>query len=646
MCKFSLVLLRTALHLLVLTVFSETFLAYAQPSGGSSYTVRVVAGSDWVGDGGPSRDSLLLQAEGLAADRDGNLYISDAQTHRVRQITPAGTVRTVAGSGRAGYAGDGGLATEARLSSPYGLAVDHFGNLYIADLGNRCVRRVARDGTISTVTGLFLAPRNVAVDAGGNLYVSDFEANRVYRVTPQGVQTAIVAAGLNHPAGLAIDSLGVLYVGDTGNHVVWKLANGVLTTAMVAPMPIGLAFDTAGSLRVTEPGERDVAFGSDGALYLTDGRLVRRVRPGSNVVIAGRGDPARGDFGPAVEARLNNPAGLALDGTGNLYIADRDNHRVRRIDERGVITTFAGSGIAAHSGDGGLAAGASLIRPTALTFDEAGKLYIAEEDGIRVVDTNGRISTAEEMPGPTSQPYFIDAAHRIAHVDAEGAVSFILPPEPILLPTFVIAGAGGVLYVADADRDVVFGLTPTLSEPEPLKVIEVVNSASLLVGPLAPGSLATIRGVSFAQAWLGGEQVVKLASSNDETVIQVPTTVLPGNYELDLDGVRVPVTIAAAAPALFGMVHLDGSRNAVDNAAARGALVMLFGTGQGVADAPVSIYFGGYDAELLYSGAVPGYPGLWQMNIRVPGGFLAPGERPVTVSVGGAVTPSIPAYIK
>ena len=116
-----------------------------------AYAVATLAGSDWVGDHGPATQALLFQAEGLATDPAGNVYIAEAQGHRVRQVSPAGVIRTIAGTGQPGFSGDGGPADAAQLNAPYGLAFDNRGNLYIADLGNARVRRVAPDGTISTV---------------------------------------------------------------------------------------------------------------------------------------------------------------------------------------------------------------------------------------------------------------------------------------------------------------------------------------------------------------------------------------------------------------------------------------------------------------------------------------------------------------
>src|SRR5579863_10369265 len=141
-----------------------------------SYTIDTVAGSSAVGDGGPATAAALSDAEGVAVDSAGNIYIADANDHRIRKIANDGTISTVAGDGFPGFTGDGGPASAARLNTPYGIAVDRAGNLYIADLGNNRVRKIGPDGVIVTVPGTdaLLSPRNVALDPAGNLYISEF----------------------------------------------------------------------------------------------------------------------------------------------------------------------------------------------------------------------------------------------------------------------------------------------------------------------------------------------------------------------------------------------------------------------------------------------------------------------------------------
>ncbi|MDQ6704578.1 MAG: hypothetical protein M3Z85_01305, partial [Acidobacteriota bacterium] len=173
---------------LALTLAFSATLSAAIPS----YTIETAAGSSFVGDGGPAALAVLSDAEGVCTDRAGNVYVSDANDHRVRKIAPSGIISTVAGTGIAGFQGDGGPADQAQLNLPYGITVDAAGNLYIADLGNGRVRKVA-GGVITTVAGnppeRLLSPRNVLADDVGNLYVSEFEANRIRRIAADGTTT-------------------------------------------------------------------------------------------------------------------------------------------------------------------------------------------------------------------------------------------------------------------------------------------------------------------------------------------------------------------------------------------------------------------------------------------------------------------------
>ena len=729
---------------------SFTLLLLATVAFSQTYTVTALAGSDWIGDGGPATQALLFQAEGIAVDPLGNIYIADAQAQRIRQVSSSGTIRTFAGTGKPGFSGDGGPASEAQLRSPYGLAFDGRGNVYIADLGNGRVRRVGPDGRIATVAAApLISPRNLAIDSGGNLYISDFEGQQVYRLGADGNLVSIVS-GLSYPTALAVDRSGALYIADSGNHVVRKFAGGTLTTVAVASMATGLAIDASGALYIADSAAgqilkippaglsssiradaRDLAFGADGSLYASGGALVTRVLPGLARVVAGGGNAAFGDFGYAGDARLNSPAGVASDALGNVYIADRGNNRVRKVDTNGIITTVAGTGGRGNTGDNGSATLARLngpssvsldaagnvlisdtgshrvrkfapggiilpvaetLAPVAAVSDSAGNVYIADADAGRIywaaatgvvvpyivglqspggvgLDRDGNLfysdtgaarvwrrdstgSTTEIGMGLWSNPRGVavsdngdilvaDAGlRRVLRVDPSGSVTALETDASIGSPWGVAIGTGGKVYVADPENDRVWMLTPR---------VEAVNAASLLAGPIAPGMLVRIRGAGAdaTDVFFGTIEVAILSVDDNGMLVQVPREIA-GTRQIQIDIRRhgasiasIPATLLDAAPGLFtngggqaAAVNEDGSVNSVAQPVPRGGWISLYATGEGIAGSPVNVKIGGYAAEVLYSDEVAGYPGLFQINVRIPAGLLAPGSQDVVVTVG------------
>ncbi|MFI9011566.1 RICIN domain-containing protein [Actinosynnema sp. NPDC053489] len=300
-------------------------------------------------------------------------------------VTTTPTITTVAGTGVTGYGGDGGPATAALLSRPLQVALDGTGNLYVVELGNNRVRKVAPDGTITTVAGTgaggfsgdggpatsaqLWAPRGVAVDGAGNLYVADAANSRVRKVAPDGTITTVAGNGTRG------------FTGDGGP-----------ATAAQLSFPCWLALDGAGNLHVADSG---------------NGR-VRRVSPDGRITTVA-GDGTRGfggDGGPATSARLSSAHALAVDGAGNLYLADAGNDRVRRVSPDGRITTVAGDGTHGFAGDGGPATSARLARPHGLAVDRAGDLYIADtaNDRVRKVAADGTITTVAHVPGSGGGP--------------------------------------------------------------------------------------------------------------------------------------------------------------------------------------------------------------------------------------------------
>jgi len=448
------------------------WLAIALNGQSPAYNINTVAGNGWIGDGGPATLAILRQPGGVAADISGNIYIAETGGNRIRKVDRSGVITTVAGTGVSGFSGDGGPATAAQIASPYGLAADIFGNLYIADLGNARVRRVTPDGNIATIAGggalapgaanegmpatsmQLAGPRNLIAIDGGGLYISDFGGQRVFQLSTDDSLTTVagtgapgfsgdggpaMAAQLAYPAGLAIGFDGSLYVADSMNHAVRKISSGVISTFASVGTPVGMALDLFATLYVADVGAgallrlpvygtlpalnipaSDVVRAADYSMYMPEsaaGIVQRLPLIGYQALAAGGGDPARGDGGAAAEALLNHPSGVTVDASGNLYIADRDNGRVRRVGLDGTITTVA--------------SGAGWSAPTGISVDAAGNVY--------VVDTG------------------LEEVLRIAPT---GMVQRMAPGLALTSPATAVADAAGNLYIADTGAGKIFSVTP------------------------------------------------------------------------------------------------------------------------------------------------------------------------------------------
>ena len=314
-------------------------------------------------------------------------------------------ITTVAGNGVATYAGDGGAATNASLNGPWGVTVDSFGNLYVADHSNNRVRRVGADGVITTVAGSLNFPVGVALDTSGGLYLADTGSNRVRRLDAKGLITTVAGGGsggdggaatnasLKQPYGLAVSASGNLYIADYGNNRIRRVdANGIITT-VAGNGSFGFSGDGGPATNASLGGPASVGLDAFGNLYIADNSNYRVRRVATNGVIATvAGNELggySGDGGAATAASLLSPSGLALDAFGNLYIADSGNNRVREMDTNGIITTVAGVGSAGFFGDGGAATSAGLRGPIGVALDAPGNLYIADLANSRVRKVGG-----------------------------------------------------------------------------------------------------------------------------------------------------------------------------------------------------------------------------------------------------------------
>ncbi len=333
--------------------------------------ITTVAGNGeigYTGDGGPATEAGLNYIYGTASDLVGNLYIADRNSNVIRKVNRQGIISTVAGSGQAGYNGDNMVATESQLFAPYGVVADLFGNIYFADSGNHRVRKVDGNGVITTVagTGTFATGGGFSGDGG-----------------------AAVEAQLKNPRGIALDLDGNIYFCDTGNYRVRKIdCNGVITTVAGNGTPGSAAAipdqTPALNANLTPNG---LAVGIDGSIYLTSYHRVLKVNPAGQIsTVAGTGVGGySGDGAAAVSAQLKNPLDVAVDLLGNLYIADYSNQRVRKVNSGGIISTVAGDGTMANTGDGGPAVNAQLLNPTNVSMNLLGNLYIGTQTQVRKV---------------------------------------------------------------------------------------------------------------------------------------------------------------------------------------------------------------------------------------------------------------------
>jgi sugar lactone lactonase YvrE len=407
----------------------------------SDGTISTIAGnglSYYHGDGGAATSAGLSRPIGIAVDKNGNVYIAEEYSHRIRKVQASdGTITTVAGNGFAYSSGDGGPATSASLFRPKGVALDAEGNIYIADWGNFKIRKVKiSDGTISTVAGSgslvfggdggpatsagFSNPSGVAVDAIGNIYIAIPTHRRIRKVsasdgtistiagtgTPgySGDGGAATSARLFEPGGVAVDATGNVFIADIYNQRIRKitvsdgtiqtvagngsmnfLGEGLPATSAGLSRPSGIALDAAGNLFVSANNRIRKVSASDGTIH----------------TVAGTGTSGfSGDAGPATSANLRSPKGIAVDASGNLYIADYNNHRIRKVHSNdGTISTVVGSGTAGFSGDGGPAANAQLNFPVGVAVDAAGNLYIGEEGNRRIRKVNSSDSTISTIAG-------------------------------------------------------------------------------------------------------------------------------------------------------------------------------------------------------------------------------------------------------
>lgn len=528
------------------------------------------------GDGGSALRARFNRPEALAWWPAGRLYVADAQNHRIRMIDEMGIITTVAGTGEPGFSGDGGPAVLARLRTPRGLTVLPDGSLVIADSANARLRQVGLDGVVRTIAGtgepgisgdggpataakLFL-PVSLAASPEGIWMVEAFDARVRHIAAGSGVINSVPGTGQTG-TGSSVQASGVA-IQDTGRLIVFegptRRVSVINSAGVVTQRLAGLGSEPdsgEGQPATSVPlaGPIAATIGPEGSIYVAEAGRHRVLRINADqtlTVVAGTGVAGfGGDGAPGPTTALSDPGGLTFDPEGNLYIAESGNHRIRKLSPGGILTTFAGTGQAGGSGDGGRALEARLASPRGLAFDAAGNLYVADQGNnrIRRIQTDGTIQTVAGTGvsafrgdhGPATNAWLwgpndlaFDAAgnlyvadtlnHRVRKIDRDGVISTLAgtgspgfsgdggPASQAQLnfPRGLTASPDGFVYVADFYNHRIRRIRPD-------GIIETVVGAAVadpdfggFSGDGGPPLLATMGGPTDVELIANGDLVI------------------------------------------------------------------------------------------------------------------------------------------
>ena len=549
----------------------------------STGIITTVAGNGILGYGGDdsaATSAKLFNPVGVAVDGAGNIYIADVSNHRIRKVTAlTGIISTVAGNGTGAYGGDDSAATLAKLFSPSGVTLDGSGNIYIADASNFRIRKITvSTGIISSVAGNGTAsyrgdgsaaimanlynPTGVAVDGSGNIYIADFYNQRVRKITAStgvistvagngtqaygGDNSLATLANLTRPSGVAVDGLGNIYIADSKNHRIRKVTatTGIISTVAGSETGgfggYGGDDSAATSAKLKDP--QGVAVDGSGNIYIADAsnHRIRKVTASTGIIttVAGSGTLGfAGDGNAANLARLNNPIGVTVDGNGNIYIADANNHRIRKVTaSTGVISTIAGDGTLGFGGDGNAAILANLNTPSGVTVDGSGNIYIADANNQRIRKVTASTGFISTVAGNGTQSNLGDgSAATLAN---------------LYYPTSIALDVLGNIYIADKNNNRIRKVTNLIGN-------NIISSSQTICAGSAPanifGSTPTGANGSYTYTWLRSTTsattgFTAIPSSN---TINYSPGVLTQNTWFKRYVVSSPITDTSAAVAII-----------------------------------------------------------------------------------------------
>lgn len=471
-------------NLACLSVFTLTTYGQNKPTArdlagpanqGMVTTLAGATGSRFSIDG-PGAMARFNYPTGVAVDAAGTVYVADQGNNTIRKISPAGEVSTLAEVMRNNADKQPELGIYTRLRYPMGLAVDAGGIVYVADSYSHVIRKIGTDGVASIWAGhenlaseadglgsaaYFWHPTGIAVDGAGTVYITNSVAGSIRRITPTGMVSTLagqarqiggtwyqggsadgMAAGFDSPVGIAVDATGIVYVADTGNHLIRKITPDGLTSTVAGRAGEWASSDGKGrGARFQNP--TGVAISATGTLYVADrdNHTIRKITPDGRVsTLAGRADsPGSGD-GNGRDARFNKPTGIAVDAAGNVYVADCLNHTIRKITPAGIVSTLAGK-----AGSNGTENNTRFTSPEGVAVDAAGTLYIADsyQNTISKITASGSISILAGQPSVAG------------YADGTGNKALFNKPMGVAVD------AAGTVYVADQDNRAIRKITPS-----------------------------------------------------------------------------------------------------------------------------------------------------------------------------------------